>query len=160
MPTLLLEGPFESDYSLAIVNRRLAQAMARMGVPLSLHQRDNTTCCFPAESFLEQEKDLAANPNASPAERGQIIFAGQCASCHNPNDKDSGIPAPGLGGLFGPDGTAAFGKVLPNTKPVTVENWIEWIKSQDGTTVPARQPGGGKYQPIEDAPGSYVKMKD
>jgi mono/diheme cytochrome c family protein len=76
----------------------------------------------------EQEKDLAANPNASPVERGQIVFAGQCASCHNPNDKDSGIPAPGLGGLFGPDGTAAFGKVLPNTKPVTVENWVEWIK--------------------------------
>src|SRR5689334_2237680 len=76
----------------------------------------------------EQEKDLAANPNASPVDRGQIIFAGQCASCHNPNDKDSGIPAPGLGGLFGPDGTAAYGKVLPNTKPVTVQNWIEWIK--------------------------------
>ena len=35
-----------------------------------------------------------------------------------------------------------------------------WIKLQDSATVPARAPGGGKYQPIEDAPGSYVKMKD
>ena len=31
MPTLLLEGPFESDYSLAIVNRNLARALSQMG---------------------------------------------------------------------------------------------------------------------------------
>src|SRR6187431_2987949 len=30
-------------------------------------------------------------------------------------------------------------------------DWIEWIKLQDSATVPARQPGGKKYQPIEDA---------
>jgi polyhydroxyalkanoate synthase len=39
-------------------------------------------------------------------------------------------------------------------------DWVEWIKLQDSETVPARQPGGGKYQPIEEAPGSYVKMQD
>jgi polyhydroxyalkanoate synthase subunit PhaC len=39
-------------------------------------------------------------------------------------------------------------------------DWIEWIKQQAGETVPAREPGGGKYQPIEDAPGSYVKVRD
>jgi polyhydroxyalkanoate synthase subunit PhaC len=26
--------------------------------------------------------------------------------------------------------------------------------------VPAREPGGGKIVPIEDAPGSYVKVRD
>jgi mono/diheme cytochrome c family protein len=76
----------------------------------------------------EQQKDIDANPNASPVDRGQIVFSGQCASCHNLNDKDSAVPAPGLGGLFGPDGTAAFGKVLPNTKPVSPQNWVEWVK--------------------------------
>lgn len=39
-------------------------------------------------------------------------------------------------------------------------DWIEWIRQQDGATVPARAPGGGKLTPIEDAPGSYVKVKD
>jgi polyhydroxyalkanoate synthase len=39
-------------------------------------------------------------------------------------------------------------------------DWIEWIKQQAGETVPARAPGGGKYPPIEDAPGSYVKVRD
>ena len=39
-------------------------------------------------------------------------------------------------------------------------DWIAWIKEQDSATVPAREPGGGKLTPIEDAPGSYVKVKD
>ncbi len=30
----------------------------------------------------------------------------------------------------------------------------------DGKTVPARTIGGGKLEPIEDAPGSYVKVRD
>ena len=38
-------------------------------------------------------------------------------------------------------------------------DWLAWIKAQDATEVPARQPGGGVYQPIEDAPGSYVKVR-
>src|SRR5215207_4383667 len=104
----------------------------------------------------EQERDLAANPNASPIERGQIIYAGQCASCHNLTDKDSTIPAPGLGGLFGPDGTAAFGTVLPNTKPVTVQNWVEWVKQGGAAFAQGQQAqpaaGHGPYT-ISGMPG-------
>ena len=59
MPTLLLEGPFESDYSLSIVNRNLAGALAQMGISLRLHQRDNTTPYFPKESFLKANGKLA-----------------------------------------------------------------------------------------------------
>jgi len=38
-------------------------------------------------------------------------------------------------------------------------DWLEWLKEQAGGTVPARKIGGGKLKPIEDAPGSYVKVK-
>jgi polyhydroxyalkanoate synthase len=38
-------------------------------------------------------------------------------------------------------------------------HWFEWIKAQDATEVPAREPGGGKLKPIEDAPGRYVRVK-
>jgi len=38
-------------------------------------------------------------------------------------------------------------------------DWVEWIKAQKGETVPAREPGGGVLTPIEDAPGSYVKVR-
>ena len=59
MHTLLLEGPLESDYSLAVVNRRLAKALVQMKVPIQLHQRDNFTDYFPADQFLGQNADLA-----------------------------------------------------------------------------------------------------
>jgi polyhydroxyalkanoate synthase subunit PhaC len=39
-------------------------------------------------------------------------------------------------------------------------DWLEWIRKQDPAEVPARTPGGGKLIPIEDAPGSYVKVRD
>jgi polyhydroxyalkanoate synthase subunit PhaC len=38
-------------------------------------------------------------------------------------------------------------------------DWLDWIKQQDATTTAARAPGGGKFKPIEDAPGAYVKMQ-
>ena len=38
-------------------------------------------------------------------------------------------------------------------------DWLTWLKEQDSTEVPARVPGDGKLKPIEDAPGSYVKVQ-
>jgi polyhydroxyalkanoate synthase subunit PhaC len=37
--------------------------------------------------------------------------------------------------------------------------WERWIGKYSGGEVPARQPGDGKLRPIEDAPGSYVKVR-
>lgn len=39
-------------------------------------------------------------------------------------------------------------------------DWQEWIESLDKKRVKARKVGGGKFKPIEDAPGSYVKERD
>lgn len=38
-------------------------------------------------------------------------------------------------------------------------HWFEWIKAQAPKQVPAREPGSGKLAAIEDAPGSYVKVR-
>ena len=38
-------------------------------------------------------------------------------------------------------------------------DWLEWLKGVAAETVPARAIGGGKLKAIEDAPGSYVKVK-
>ena len=37
--------------------------------------------------------------------------------------------------------------------------WEQWVAKYAGGEVPARQPGDGKLKPIEDAPGSYVKVR-
>ena len=41
-------------------------------------------------------------------------------------------------------------------------DWIDWLKSIDNAEVEAtdaRIPGKGKLQPVEDAPGRYVKTR-
>ena len=98
-----------------------------------------------AAAFKKAQQAAAASSAAAdtPVGRGQGIYQANCVSCHNLTDK-TGV-GPGLGGLFGPDGTAAYGKVLPNTKPVTPESFIEWVKKggvgfKDG---PQQQPNPG-----------------
>jgi polyhydroxyalkanoate synthase len=38
-------------------------------------------------------------------------------------------------------------------------DWLTWLKRQDPAEVPARSPGDGELAPVEDAPGSYVKVQ-
>ena len=38
-------------------------------------------------------------------------------------------------------------------------DWNRWVVSHDKEMVPARKPGLGKLIAIEDAPGSYVRVK-
>ena len=38
-------------------------------------------------------------------------------------------------------------------------DWRRWNARRSGKKVPARTPGSGKLKPIEDAPGSYVKVR-
>ena len=40
-----------------------------------------------------------------------------------------------------------------------VWEWGAWVAQFGGEKVPARVPGDGKLAPIEDAPGSYVKLR-
>jgi polyhydroxyalkanoate synthase subunit PhaC len=37
--------------------------------------------------------------------------------------------------------------------------WERWVSQYSGGEVPARRPGDGRLKPIEDAPGSYVKVR-
>jgi polyhydroxyalkanoate synthase len=37
--------------------------------------------------------------------------------------------------------------------------WERWVTQYAGGEVPARHPGDGKLKPLEDAPGSYVKVR-
>ncbi len=38
-------------------------------------------------------------------------------------------------------------------------HWFAWLKAQAPDTVEARQPGGGRLPPLEDAPGTYVRIR-
>jgi polyhydroxyalkanoate synthase len=38
-------------------------------------------------------------------------------------------------------------------------HWHNWIREGSDEEVPARKPGGKKLKPLEDAPGSYVRVR-
>ena len=38
-------------------------------------------------------------------------------------------------------------------------HWIEWLTARSGGQVPARDPAKGKFTPLGDAPGDYVKVR-
>ena len=38
-------------------------------------------------------------------------------------------------------------------------HWQQWIEARDNERVSARVVGGGAFEPVEDAPGSYVRVK-
>ncbi|MGY6552326.1 MAG: glycosyltransferase [Erythrobacter sp.] len=58
--TWRIEGPFDSTYSLALVNRETARAMADLGWPVALHSTEGPGD-FPANpEFLTANPDLAA----------------------------------------------------------------------------------------------------
>jgi mono/diheme cytochrome c family protein len=94
----------------------------------------------------------SATPNEPPledpvAEAGRTQFRRVCSSCHNVTDQP--LVGPGLAGLFGADGTKAYGKVLPNGKDVNDADVLEWIKAGGG--------GPGKHPKSADAPAGATE---
>ncbi len=79
-----------------------------------------------------------------------------------------------IAGVINPAGSKKYGYWLNDKLPADPKDWLEsadhhegswwpnwfaWIAKKSGTKVKAREPGKGKLKVIEDAPGSYVKIK-
>lgn len=120
-----LGGPLRDDQIVDIASYVSSWWGPEGGNPNISNDASQAAVAFKATA---QAAALASAASDTPVGRGQVIFSGNCASCHNLTDKDSAVPAPGLGGLFGPEGTAAFGTTLPNGKPVSVPDFLEWVK--------------------------------
>jgi O-antigen biosynthesis alpha-1,2-mannosyltransferase len=54
-----IEGPFDSNYSLALVNRELARALDRLGHNIALHSTEGPGDFPPNPAFLDANPDLA-----------------------------------------------------------------------------------------------------
>jgi polyhydroxyalkanoate synthase len=79
-----------------------------------------------------------------------------------------------IAGVVNPPPKTKYGHWVNDTLPPSPDEWLagarfqsdswwpvweEWVRHYSGGEVPARQPGAGKLKPIEDAPGSYVRVK-
>jgi polyhydroxyalkanoate synthase len=79
-----------------------------------------------------------------------------------------------VAGVINPPSARKYGYWTNDALPADAENWLtgatyhegswwtdwaEWIARHGAGQVPARQPGSGKFKPIERAPGSYVAVR-
>ena len=81
-----------------------------------------------------------------------------------------------IAGVVNPAGSDKYGYWTSSAKkyPKTPDDWLKsatqhkgswwpewrkWLADFEGEQVPARKPGDGKLKVLEDAPGSYVKVK-
>jgi polyhydroxyalkanoate synthase len=79
-----------------------------------------------------------------------------------------------IAGVVNPPDGGKYGHWISKDVPPDPETWLEgatemagswwpdwqrWILQHDKEQVPARHPGDGKLQVLEDAPGSYVKVR-
>jgi len=79
-----------------------------------------------------------------------------------------------IAGVINPAGSKKYGYATNPEVPPTADawlagatqhdgswwpDWLGWIKPTSGAEVPARTPGGGALPALEDAPGSYVRVR-
>ena len=68
-----VEGPFDSSYSLAVVNREFARGLASNGVEVALASRDGPGPYQPDAAFLASQPDVAAmHERAEPGEASAV----------------------------------------------------------------------------------------
>ena len=85
-----------------------------------------------------------------------LAGSGHIAGVVNPADKPkyqfwTGGPPEGEFEAWGAGAEETPGSWWPD--------WALWITAQAPAKVPARRPGDGKLKPLEDAPGSYVRVR-
>lgn len=56
-PEIRIEGPFDSSYSLALVNREFARALHRKGIDVALHATDGPGDYMPNSGFLSADSE-------------------------------------------------------------------------------------------------------
>lgn len=79
-----------------------------------------------------------------------------------------------VAGVVNPPSKNKYGYYTNDTLPEDPESWLKtakenagswwthwekWLRQFSGDLIPAKQPGGGKIEPLEDAPGTYVLRK-
>ena len=79
-----------------------------------------------------------------------------------------------IAGIVNPPANNKYNHWSNKTNPATADAWLEgaeehagswwprwgkWIAKHSGPKVKARKPGSAKAKPLEDAPGSYVKVR-
>ena len=125
---------------------------------ISARSRSRSTISPPGRTTSRRRnRSISAHPSS----------AGRCGSCcRAPAISPAWSTRPARRNInTGPATRRRATTSTPGSKKATEHpgswwtDWLAWLKAQDSAEVPAREPGGGVVKPIEDAPGSYVKVR-
>ena len=142
VPRWRIEGPFDSTYSLALVNREFARALARKGVEVSLKSSEGPGDFDPDPAFLEANPDLAAMQPA-PGKGADLVSR----NMYPPRVEDMPDTLPGLHSYaweetgFPRDFVSSFNDTL-RFLMVTSEH-VKKIMVDNGVYVPTYSVGNG-----------------
>jgi polyhydroxyalkanoate synthase subunit PhaC len=128
------------------------------GVPIDLSK-----VTTPTYVVATKEDHIAPWRSCYPGTRA---FAGPSKFVLGASGHIAGIVNPPAGGKYAfwtnpklPEGADAWLEGATEHPGSWWPDWCRWLARHGGKKVPARQPGDGKLAPIEDAPGSYVKVR-
>lgn len=76
--TWRIEGPFDSSYSLALINRETARALDKLDHQVILHSTEGPGDFFPDRIFLEKNQDIRAFYSKNNIEINQIDVLSRC----------------------------------------------------------------------------------
>jgi glycosyltransferase involved in cell wall biosynthesis len=140
-----IEGPFDSTYSLAIVNRELARALARRGNDIGLRSMEGAGDFMPSQAFLDADSECAGMAErartAQDAPDAALRFCypphvedmpGRMRVIHSYGWEESGFPA---------EYVAAFNRKLDMV--TVLSNAVKKILRDNGVLVPIVVTGAG-----------------
>lgn len=142
------------------LNNQLCQpnALSVDGIPLNLTSIDVPAC------FVSAVEDHIAPWQSTYS--GARLFNGPVRFILGGSGHIAGIINPPAANKYGyrvtdelPDDPKAWmAATQPNPGSWWTE-WDRWVRSFNAEQVPARQPGSGQLAALEDAPGTYVKLR-
>ncbi|MAB86841.1 MAG: mannosyltransferase [Rhodobacteraceae bacterium] len=141
----LIEGPFDSSYSLAILNRELARALAAAGINVRLHSSEGLGEFDPDPEFLAQNPDIADLVVSGAEARALASVASRLLYPPRVNDMPADL---GLLHLFGweegelpPEWVQDFNRHLRGI--TTMSHYVRKVLIDNGVTVPQSVSGVG-----------------
>lgn len=154
-----------ANHSFYLRNCYLDNRLAKGALMLAGKQLDLKTIDLPVYSVATREDHIAPAPSVFLGVQlfgnsGRFVLAGSGHIAGVINPPERGKYQYWTGGS--PEGTLEDWIAKAQMHPGSWwPDWFSWIEGLDGRRVPAdtRIPGAGPYPAIEDAPGSYVKVK-
>ena len=163
--TWRIEGPFDSTYSLALVNRETARAMADFGWTVALHSTEGPGDFPPDPAFLKDNPDLAAMHQRAAKGSQKHSFA-VSRLLYPPRVADMGAPITALHHYAWEESGFPHAWVddfnASLTMMTTLSTHIEKIMVDNGVSVPLVTSGCGvdHWERIVPDPGYRVDARD